>query len=298
MAKKKKERKSRRRRSKTPLTLAQEAFGAEVGKLILEDVPSIVGATFEEGMVCLYGPPKIGKSDFAQHIDGVYFLPTEPGYKWLNVRKTVISDWASFIAFIKLMKKKPKFVSTVKMWCIDTGGNLSKFAMQYACGREDIAHPTDHEWGKGWEAFGDEFNYWLLELSALGPGVIIIAHEKDRNVVIAGTEVTKFSPSMPKTTYEIINALADVTLHMSYDKGMIKAKTTRKKGKRKKPDLYACRCFYTKGDDNRDAGDRSNLLPPKIPFETTQEALDKILGYFEAGQKGDKKKRKLRKERE
>ena len=290
--------KKRRRRTTSPKSLAQEAFTAEVGDLELEDEPSMLGATLQQSLLCLYGPPKIGKSKFASLINGVYFLPTEPGYSWLTIRKTPIPNWASFIAFIKLMRKKPKFVSTVGMWCIDTGDNLSKFAMQYACGRENITHPTDHEWGKGWEAFRDEFNYWLLELGDLGPGICIIAHEKDREVIIASEAITKFSPSMPKTTYEIINALADVTLHMTYDKGMIKRKTTRKKGKKVKPDLYACRCFYTKGDDNRDAGDRSNLLPPKIPFVTEQEALDTIVGYFEGTKKGGKPKRKLRKKRE
>ena len=289
-----------RHRKITPKTLAQEAFDAEVGDLTFEDEPSIAGGDFTSGMVCLYGPPKVGKSSVAKLIEGAYFLPTEPGFSFLNVRKTKIPNWATFIAFVKKMKKKPKLVATVSMWIIDTGDNLSKFAMQYACGREEIGHPTEEEWGRGWEAFRDEFNYWMLELCALGPGVMVICHETEREITVHGMKTTKWGPSLPKTTYALVNALSDITLQMSFDYGMIKKKTKRVHGKKVRPDDYAHRCLFTKPTQHRDAGDRSGLLPPKIPFATEQEALDKVNGYLDGTLKkgGDKKKKRtLRKKR-
>lgn len=290
--------KRRRRRTVTPKTLAQEAYTAEVGDLAFEHEPSIEGGDLMSSMVCLYGPPKIGKSMLAKLIEGGYFLPTEPGFSFLKVRKTRIPNWATFIAFIKKMEKSPKLVKTVSMWIIDTGDNLSKFAMQFACGREEIAHPTEEEWGKGWEAFRDEFNTWMLRLCALGPGVLVICHETEREIEVRGVKTTKWGPSLPKTTYSLVNALADLTLHMSFNYAEIKRKTKRVAGKKIRPDEYANRCFFTKPTQNRDAGDRSGLLPPMITFATEQEGLDKVKGYLDGSLvKGGTKKKKLRRKK-
>jgi hypothetical protein len=290
--------KRKRRRTVTPKTLAEEAYGAVMSDLEFEDEPSMTGGDFMSAMVCLYGPPKIGKSSLAKLIRGAYFLPTEPGFSFLNIRKTRIKSWVDFIGWVKKMEKMPKKVRTVGMWIIDTGDNLSKFAMQYACGREEISHPTEEEWGKGWEAFRDEFNHWMLRLCALGPGVLVIAHETEREVEVRGRKIPKWTPSMPKTTYALVNALADITLHMSFDDSAIKKKTKRVHGKKIRPDEYANRCFYTKPTENRDAGDRTGLLPPKITFATEQEGLDKVMGYIDGTLvKGGKKKKKLRRKK-
>ncbi len=261
-------------------TLAAQAYKQSVKALFFEEEPSKPGGAFQDFLVLLYGPPKIGKSRFASLIDGIYFLPTEPGFKFFKSRKTKIPNWATFIAFVKEMEKNPDKVKTVKMWCVDTADNLSKFCMQYTCGREKISHPTDHEWGKGWEAFRDEFSHWILRLAALGPGIIVISHEKQREIVSRNMKITKDSPAMPTTTFTVMNDLSDVIFHMSF--------ATKKGRKSKRP----ARALYTKPTETRDAGDRTEMLPDVIYFSTEQDAINQILECYEPG-----KKRKVRKKR-
>ena len=228
---------------------------------------------FQDHLTLLYGPPKIGKTQLTIRFPGVYLLPTEPGYKWANVRKSFIPNWATFIEFIKHMEKNRKLVKTVKMWGVDTVDNLSKFCMQYVCGRENIAHPSDEEWGKGWEAFRDEFTHWIMRLTSLGPGTLFISHEQERDVISRSITITKRMPAMPKTCYTVINNLVDVILNM----GTV-TETKLIKGKKKRVDV---RCLFTKPAEHFDAGDRTGKLPDEIRFKTEQEAVDEILACFD-----------------
>ena len=267
MAKGKNSRKAYRSRSAKSNNLAAEAFSQKPGEILLETEPSREAGSFEDHMFLLYGPPKIGKSTMLSLFPNVYFLPTEPGFGSLNVRKTRIPNWATFTKFIKKMEKKPKFCKTVGIWCVDTADNLSKFCMQYVCGREGIAHPTDQEWGKGWEAYRDEFMHWILRLASLGPGLACISHEIDREIVSRSMRITKFSPALPKTTYTILNNLSDIIIRMTY--------AAQKKRSRKSP-IEVKRVLLIRSNENYDAGDRTGLLPDKIFFKTEKAAVKNL----------------------
>ena len=158
----------------------------------------------------------------------------------------------------------------MEFWCIDTVTNLSKFCMQWTCGRAGITHPSDQEWGKGWEAFADEFAHWVLRLANLGKGIIFIAHESQMEVVSRRLTITKFAPDMPKTTYRIVNNMVDIIMQMSYVKRSKDAE-----------ELGEMRCLYTKPVEIRDAGDRTGRLPDIIKFKTERQAVRKILRCFD-----------------
>lgn len=269
------------------ISLASEAFKQKANDIIFEDESSREGGLFQDYLSLTYGPPKIGKSKLWSLFPGVYFLPTEPGYRSLDVRKTYIPNWVTFTKFIRVMEKKRKKCKTVKIFCVDTVDNLSKFCMQYVCGREKIAHPTDKEWGKGWEAFKDEFTHWILRLCALGPGVSFISHQNVREVIFHGLKMPKEVPAMPKTSYTVINNLVDVILKFSYAGKM--------KGGNKKKALSTQRCIYTRPTAIYDAGDRTGKLPAKMKFNHEQDVVDEILSCFskkKKKQKGEHKKRR------
>jgi len=272
-------------RSTKSKSLAAEAYKQKADSIVIEDEPTQEGGEFQDFLSLTYGPPKICKSTLWSLFPGVYFLPTEAAYKSLKIRKTHIPNWVTFTKFITTMEKRPKLYSTVSIWCIDTVDNLSKFCMQYVCGRENISHPTDQDWGKGWEAFKDEFTHWILRLCALGPGVSFISHQNEREVVVHGVKMPKEVPAMPKTTYTVINNLVDIILKVSWT-GKIK---------KRKDTLSSKRCLYTKPTAMYDAGDRTGKLPDEIPFRKEQEAVDIILRCFEIHRK--KRKTKKRKHR-
>ena len=223
---------------------------------------------------------KIGKSTLFSLFPGAYFLPTEPGYKDLNVRKTPIPNWQTFVAVVKKLQKNPKSMRDVDLLVIDTVTNLSKFCMQKVCADEGVTHPSDQEWGKGWAAFADEFTYWILQLASIGPGVAFIAHSDNREVISRSMKITVAVPDLPKSTYRVINNICDVIMHMDY------VSTGSKK-----EELGVLRCLYTKPSEVRDAGDRTGLLPSVIKFHTEAEAVEKILECFSnTGNKRAKKR--------
>ena len=231
-----------------------------------------------------YGAPKIGKSTLLSKFPGTYFLVTEPGYKFLTIRKSKIDNWADFIAFIKKVEHSKKFVASVKMWVIDPIDKLAKFCMTHVCDKRGIDHPADQEWGKGWEAFRDEFAEWMLRLCAVGPGVAAISHVKEREVITRTMVLTKETPAMPKTCYTILNDLADIVAKIGYE-----PKVRGKKNKQR-------RCLFLEGTETIEAGNRTgSLLPPILPFNTEQEVVDKIMKSFE--QKGGHLKKKKKKRR-
>ena len=231
--------------------------------------PEMEGGSIQDFLILLYGIVKIGKSTFASHFDDVYFLRTEPGLRSLKVRDTKITCWADFQEFVRRMEDKPRELATVKTFCVDTITNLSKFCMHWVCGREGIAHPSDQDWGKGWEAYADEFGHWILRLVELGKGVIFIAHESQIEVISRRQKISKCVPDMPRTTYRIINNFVDIILWMNYVSQSQQLE-----------ELGEMRCLYTKPNETRDAGDRTGKLPNVIKFRTEKQAVRKINRCF------------------
>jgi len=267
-------------RSGTSDTVAAEAYKKKPNDIVFEEEATMEQYSFTDNAVCLYGPVKIGKSTLAHLIPDVYFLPTEIGFRWVKTRKTLIPDWATFKKFVKLMEDKPKLVETVSMWCIDTISNLSVFCSQFVCGREKISHPSDQEWGKGWDAIRDEFVYWLMRLGILGPGILFIAHEKEREIVSHSMTITKRGPDLVKTHYNPINEMCDLILRMDFSPRVKKQKIQH--GRRKGIDILSVeRCIFTKPTETMEAGDRTGKLPEKIYFKTEKEAIKQILDVFD-----------------
>ena len=248
--------------------VATEAYKAR-GEVDFAMKPELEGGSFQDLLILLYGIVKIGKSTLASLFPDVYFIRTEPGLRSLKVRATQIRHWPDFQAFVRRMETKSRELATVKTFCVDTITNLSKFCMHWVCGREGISHPSDQDWGKGWEAFADEFSHWILRLVELGKGVIFIAHESQTEVVSRKMKVTKSSPDMPKTTYRIVNNLVDIILWMNYVRAS-----------KHLEELGETRCFYTKPTETRDAGDRTGRLADIIKFKTEKQAVRKILNCF------------------
>ncbi len=258
--------------------MAAEAYAFDPDDIEFEDEASMEDSTFQDHLIWLYGRPKIGKTKLINEIDGIYLLPTEPGFRNRKIRKTRIPNWATFRNFVTYMERHHKKVRTVDMWGIDTVDNLGKFCMQYVCGRENIAHPTDEEWGKGWEAYRDEFTHWILRLCVMSPGVAFVSHEVDKEVISRSMKITKSMPALPKTTYQVINNLVDLTLRMAFTGENLRP---RKKQKGEVITYKESRCIYTKPTETMDAGDRTGLLPEMIPFKKEREVVKKIMGYFE-----------------
>jgi hypothetical protein len=249
----------------------EQAFKKDtvVSDIDFQEAASVAGGEFQDALIALYGKPKIGKSTMASHLSGAYFLPTEKGTKFLNVRQTYIDSWETFKTFIKWAEKHKRDTAGVKMWVIDTVTILAKHCMYSVCADLGITHPSDEAYGKGWEAFADEFSGWILRLVGLGKGVMFICHERVQEIAGGVVKIHHFGPDLPNTAYRTILPMCDIVLHMAYVES---DDNTSSVGRQ--------RCLYARPTEYRDAGDRSHRLPAEIKFLTEKQAVRKIVAAY------------------
>jgi hypothetical protein len=210
--------------------------------------------TLEDAIVCLYGPPKIGKSKLASEAPGAYFAATETGTEFLKVRRTDIRNWDDFTRFVEELESNcPSFIKTV---IVDTTDILFKYCLFGVAEREGFDHPADESHGKGWHLVGMEFSEWIVRLNNCDCGVMYICHEAERRYKDGVIDLTKLSPNMPKTGWSVIDAACDFIFHMGYED-----KETKKGGK---VSLKSRRCIRARPTQSIDAGDRTGCFPSRI----------------------------------
>lgn len=152
----------------------------------------------------LYGPVKVGKSTFASELanEHTLFLDTEGGLQAIDAFKLKITDWPMFIHAIEELRKSDRF----KVIVVDTVDTLARMCADHVLTglsgvpshlRKTFVHPSDYEWGKGWDAIAEEFRVRIAQLAGLGRGVIFISHSKEANVTLPnGLQQLKLAPDV------------------------------------------------------------------------------------------------------
>lgn len=161
-----------------------------------------------------YGPPKVGKSTLANHYPKALFLETEPGLKHLDVYKEVIMDWDDFVDKVKDIIKGNHGYETI---IIDTVDMLGEKCMAHVCERENMAHPSDEGYGKGWSMCYDEFTQHVSRLCLTDYTIIFISHSKDIPYKTRTMEITKTQPTFSTTVRRCIMPIVDVIAYFGFD---------------------------------------------------------------------------------
>lgn len=220
----------------------------------------------EDFTVLVYGREKIGKSTFASNFDKALFLATEEGLKALEVYKITITSWLKFKKTLKALKTEKHEFRTI---VIDTIDLLFKQCAFYVAKKFDFYHPSEEKWGKGWQLIEDEFSRGINGLVQLHKGVVFISHARDIEIKKRGSEITKTMPTFPNTCSKVIMPLVDIVLYFGIDYD---------------DNGEEIRIALTRPTENIFAGDRTRLLPPKLPLN-----FKTFLKYFPK-KKGRKRK--------
>lgn len=173
--------------------------------------PQLEAATAK---VLLYGAPKIGKTTLAAGIDPEHtlFIATEPGLGAQSVYAQSVTDWDGFLAVCKeLVKVNEHPFKTV---VIDTVDNLAKFCQDHVAKKLNITHPSDLEYGKGWDALGTEFRTKVGGLSSLGLGVWFISHSKAEEVKQRVGSITVQTPTIGGSTRKFLVGFCDYIFYV------------------------------------------------------------------------------------
>ena len=157
-----------------------------------------------------HGPPKIGKSTLISEIGDVLFADCEGGLSALEVYKYPIPDWLTFLSLCKeFTTEEHKF----KAMCIDTADALHSKCTSYLMDKYDIIHPSDLEWGKGYDLVKTEFLRPMIKLSTSPYGLILISHTQEKEITTRTSKITKHVPSMANYVWKQIEGFVDIVIY-------------------------------------------------------------------------------------
>lgn len=208
----------------------------------------------------IYGPPKIGKSTLASTFPDALFVATEQGLRFLNVLQVPCVEWLAFKEIVgKLIEEDAK--ARYKTIVIDTVDLLYTACELYVCNKHNLAHPSEEEWGKGWDYVRKEFHRGMLALTGAGYGVVFISHEKISEVSIAGIKKSRTIPAFSNTARKIILPLVDFIFYLGSD--------------RERPEV-AERRLYCRPHLEYESGGRQAYMPEYIDEIDYHNVLDAI----------------------
>jgi hypothetical protein len=244
--------------------------------ITVSDKPERQKAQIGDAITTIYGPSKIGKSTLASYFPSSLYVFTEPGGRFLKVRsvkvdgKPVVESWDAFKDAIKALGK-----DKCQTIVIDTVDRLYQLCFDAVCADLNIEHPGEMAHGKAWNRIRLEWDEWMTRLCNLGKGVLFLSHSSERTYSSPEGDETKTSFSIPKTGYDIINALSDFIFFYYYKKVKVVGADGRKKTAR-------VRALFCKPTADIDAGDRTGLFPETIKMPAGRAAFDALHNTFES----------------
>lgn len=233
-----------------------------------------------ELFIALYGPPKIGKTDFAHHFGNgnVLYFATEAGQDFLPSYSMPLTNWQSFLdAVDELGRLGAKAKDTYSAVAVDTIDNLFKWCSDATIERinssssKQIEHESELAMGRGYalvnRAWFDGINSLINVCRKARLGICFISHA--RNSVDAATQSERIRPGIPDAPFLSVSGSCDMILYMA-------------------PSLNAAkepiRIFNTKATPKVDAGDRTGSLPAVLPLgKSGREAIEAFSTAYTSG---------------
>lgn len=126
----------------------------------------------------IYGEPKLGKTTFASELPGeCLIVDAERGAKFLTAFVQQVKDWEDFREVVKQLKNHVGEFP-YKYVAIDTISSLARMCMAYVVNKRNIEHPSDLDYGKGWNLVAVEWAKVFDVLLSTGLSIIYVAHAK------------------------------------------------------------------------------------------------------------------------
>jgi len=124
-----------------------------------------------------WGPPGVGKSVFACKFPKPFFICTDGNYDWLiefGAKEDAQFRANSFKDYVKFMKTND--FTNYDTIVIDLVEDLFKMCEQEWLKRNEIEHPSDMGWGKGYDGPRNEFFMEISKLLNLDKNVLLLCH--------------------------------------------------------------------------------------------------------------------------
>jgi hypothetical protein len=202
----------------------------------------------EELIIMILGQPGIGKSTLGSKFDKALFLATEKGLNCLDVFQLPCPDWKTLTdACAEIAAGKHGYKTII----VDTIDNYFSLCTEHVCAKLGISHPSDLDYGKGWNAVKTEASRVLTKLSMLPYGLVLIGHVKEVELKTRTASITKTVPTLTPSAQEVVVNMADIILYCE--------SVVTEDGEQ--------RIMHTKGTENWVAKDHTGRLPDVLPLD-------------------------------
>mgnify|MGYP001271573853 CR=1 FL=1 len=204
----------------------------------------------------LYGPEGIGKTTFASQANDPLIIATEAGFKFVEAYVEETSTWEDFVAVIDAIESAWRDDPSYFLYgalAVDTVDNAFALCQTFVCTKLGIDHPSDEEWGKGYQAVSNEFTHQMTRLALIDRQLILISHEKTMEVKGRVLKTMKIVPTLSSTGRRVILPMVDIIGHCGYRMGSDGEATSE-------------RVIEFNPSETMEAKDRTGLLPKILPL--------------------------------
>ena len=161
-----------------------------------------------------YGPPKIGKTSLFKGMK-YFFMDGEKGTKAMRTYRRFVSDWDDVREYRDLLHSGG--YRLYRGLVVDPVEKFYIFCMRYTCKKGKVEHPTDEEYGKGWERLRREFLSVMGDLAALPFGVAFLSHSQVSQIKTKNSDDSRISPKLSGMARHTIVPLVDTIAYIGND---------------------------------------------------------------------------------
>jgi L-rhamnose mutarotase len=161
-----------------------------------------------------YGPPKIGKSSLFKNMDALYG-DLERGLKALAVYKRTCRYWEEYKELVGLLQEGGH--KNYRMFVTDTVDRMYNLCFKYCCEKWHMEHPSDEEYGKGWDKIRTEFMSVVSDVCRLPMGVAFISHSQVSTITSIKSSKDRISPRLTGTARSVMTPVTDNLVYIGYD---------------------------------------------------------------------------------
>lgn len=214
-----------------------------------------IGQRVEDFIICVYGPPGVGKTTFVDGFaDRVFFVSTDRGTRHFEALGEEVETFDEILMVLDKLEK-PGARDHYDMIAIDHAVDFAAMAQRSVCEELDVETVGDAAWSKGWNAYTKAMADVIARVKTLRLGLVFITHEVTRKVDTALGTVDKTMPDMDKRTWKAVIPLCDIVAYCGF-------RTVKKGGK-----LVQLRTVEVDPRESLYAKDRTGRMTSKRGWE-------------------------------